>query len=385
MSAMHRLRLVTVAGTTVATLAVTASVAPVSAAPRPVPRQTSQQTAEGQARMLVPSGLDNPRHLAFDRRGRLYVAEAGRGGKGPCMKGPEGGQVCFGTSGAVSVIGRRGAHHRVASGFPSLAAPDGTSALGPADLVIGQRGQFVLSIGLGANPSVRKTLPRVGRRFMGTLTTARFGSATRSVLADLSGYEAAKDPDRAGPDSNPVGFIRRGSGFVAADAGGNDIVAVSSRGKVMALRTFAARSVPSPMGGPAIKMQSVPTTVVAGPHGVLFVSELTGFPFPARGARIYRVAPHKPVQVYARGLTNVTDLAWYRGHLYAVQISDVGLAAEKGLPHGSLVRVRPGRTPVTLAKNLPAPYGVAIRGGTAYVTTCTVCKGGGGVATIPVR
>jgi hypothetical protein len=29
--------------------------------------------------------------------------------------------------------------------------------------------------------------------------------------------------------------------------------------------------------------------------------------------------------------------------------------------------------------NLPAPYGVAVHNGSAYVTTCAVCKGGGQV------
>jgi hypothetical protein len=33
---------------------------------------------------VVMSGLDNPRGLALGRNGTLYVAEAGRGGTGPC-------------------------------------------------------------------------------------------------------------------------------------------------------------------------------------------------------------------------------------------------------------------------------------------------------------
>jgi glucose/arabinose dehydrogenase len=34
---------------------------------------------------VVMSGLDNPRGLAFGPDGALYVAEAGRGGPGPCV------------------------------------------------------------------------------------------------------------------------------------------------------------------------------------------------------------------------------------------------------------------------------------------------------------
>ena len=34
---------------------------------------------------VVMTGLDNPRDLAFGPEGALYVAEAGRGGDGPCF------------------------------------------------------------------------------------------------------------------------------------------------------------------------------------------------------------------------------------------------------------------------------------------------------------
>src|SRR6266540_3342295 len=33
----------------------------------------------------VMINLDNPRGLAFDKKGALFVAEAGRGGAGPCQ------------------------------------------------------------------------------------------------------------------------------------------------------------------------------------------------------------------------------------------------------------------------------------------------------------
>ena len=41
------------------------------------------------AQTVVMSGLDNPRGLAFAPNGALYVAEAGRGGDGPCVVNAE--------------------------------------------------------------------------------------------------------------------------------------------------------------------------------------------------------------------------------------------------------------------------------------------------------
>ena len=53
---------------------------------------------------------------------------------------------------------------------------------------------------------------------------------------------------------------------------------------------------------------------------------------------------------------------------------------------GSLLRSTAGDNSMedTVAGSLLAPYGVAIRHGAAYVTTCTVCAGGGTVTRVPL-
>ena len=313
---------------------------------------------------VVATGLDNPRQLTIDlghgdgrlhrgghgREAALYVAEAGRGGTGTCVQGPEG-EACFGLSAAVTRV-RGGQQDRVVTGLPSLAARDGSRASGAADVVV-KGSWYAVTLGLGADPALRDTIE--GGEGFGTLVAGRFGGG-QFTLADLAEFEAANDPDGAGPDSNPTGLSATHRGFVVTDSGANALQFVDWRGHITTLATFPERVVPSAPPAPPgdLPMQSVPTSAVRGPDGAWYVSELTGFPFPAGGARIYRVFPGMPATVYASGLTNVTDLAWHEDTLYAVQLAgNAGLMAAQGLPIGSLERINDDGSHTTVAGDCP--------------------------------
>src|SRR4051812_31076557 len=83
---------------------------------------------------LVASGLDNPRGIDVDRHGFVYVAEAGRGGSGPCLPGAEGTTQCLGQSGAITLVAY-GKQQRIIGGLPSVADEGtGAGALGPEDV-----------------------------------------------------------------------------------------------------------------------------------------------------------------------------------------------------------------------------------------------------------
>ncbi len=298
------------------------------------------------------------------------------------MTGPEDDNVCFGTTGAVTKVTPKGAQSRVLTGLPSIGAEGtGEGAIGPADVQwLGGRGLAVV-VGLGADPAVRAGLPAVGAK-MATIQLAARGSNTTRTLVDLGAYEATANPIHD-PDSNPSAIVRNGSGFMVTGAGGNDLVAVSRTGTVSTTAVFDDQlaTAPSFLGlppGTKIPAQAVPTAVVRGPDGAFYVSQLTGFPFEPGLAKIYRVVPGQAPTVYASGLTNVSSLAFSDdGQLYAVQIADGGLLAG---PIGSVRRITPGGTThAVVAGGLFAPYGLAIRGSSAYVTTCAVCAGGGEV------
>lgn len=92
----------------------------------------------------IASGLRNPRGIDWHNRA-LYVAEAGRGGSGPCVEG-EFGEVCLGRTGAITRI-RGGNQARIAGGLPSIASPDGTGAIGPHDVAMDD-GKLYVTVGL---------------------------------------------------------------------------------------------------------------------------------------------------------------------------------------------------------------------------------------------
>lgn len=335
---------------------------------------------------VIATGLDNPRQLSFTPTGDLLVAEAGRGGAGPCRPSPEGGNECFGASGAVTKINSQGAQSRIITGLPSFGGENtGASAIGPSDVLAVGRNISVL-IGLGADPASRATLPAPGQQ-MGTLIQTTKDNGTYRTIADIAGWEAANNPID-NPDSDPVGMLYNCGNYVVADAGGNTLLNADLRGRVTELAQFPDNMItPSPVpGGPdPFPQQAVPTSVATiGNDNAYYVSQLTGFPFGQGAASIFRVDHRGNVTTYATGLTNVTDLAFNGRDLYAVQISTTGL--QTGSVQGSVVKVKRNGTAPTdhtvVAGDLFAPYGIAIRNNRAYVTTGAVAPGAGQVIKI---
>jgi hypothetical protein len=355
----------------------------------------------GQAISVVATGLDSPRHLAFGDRGDLFVAEAGRGGPTTaCFVGGEG-PACWGTTGAVTKVDRRGRQSRIADGLPSMSNTPGLdSAIGPHGIIVLGSDHVIITNGGPTEPKTLDTGTTIARETLAAQNPAAklFGRVLLIVprgrpvaLEDINVCERRVNPDAGvgnpAVDTNPVDLIRDGFRFAVADAGGNAIDTVDLFGRVRNLTVFANRNVPNPFappGAPPIPMQAVPTSIEEGPDGHYYVGQLTGFPFPVGGANVFRVNPHTGRQsVFASGFTNIMDLAFGRdGTLYVLEIDHDGLLTPAN--EGAIFAVtRKGARRIELpAGALPYPGGIAVGRDGLYVSINARSPGGGQVIRI---
>lgn len=321
---------------------------------------------------VVMSGLDNPRGLAFGPEGALYVAEAGRGGPGPCVF-LRGAPQCYGPTGAVSRLWR-GKQERIATGLPSYGTAASTT--GPHDISFLGRGGAYVTIGLGLEGLPRSALA-VGDQF-GWLVHVSASGGWRPI-ADVAAYEFAANPAGGPLDSNPYGLVAEPGSRVVADAGANALLRVAANGTISTLAVLPTRANPTPIGPPFI--ESVPTAVAVGPDGAYYVSELTGVPFAAGLANIYRVVPGQAPAVAWSGFTTVIDIAFGPdGSLYVLEHSTGPVFF--ALP-GRLIKVAPDGTRTTIIDGLTRPGSVAVGpDGALYVSNRSTSIGTGEVLRI---
>lgn len=341
-----------------------------------VATMTAPTSAAESGPTVVASGLTSPRQLAFSPDGTLYVAEAGGPKAGSnCHDHPGLGNMCLGHTGSIARIDSDGTVTRVVTGLPGLSNADET--IGASDLVFTGNRHFAVTVGLGAAPEFRDLFgPQaalLGRVLEGDLKTGALED-----VADIAAYETSANPDGTDLDTNPVGIARWGDSYVLADAGGNSVVRTDGS-TVAVLPPVPAFGPNAPF--PGFPADAVPTDVVRGPDGAWYVSQLVGFPFEKGSSSIWRVAPGSAPTKWATGLTNVTSLAFSEeGDLYAVELAENGLLSG---PIGRLAHVTPGGSShATVAGDMFAPYGVAIRGSNAWVTTGSLLAGGGQVVQV---
>jgi hypothetical protein len=295
-------------------------------------------------------GLDNPRGLAFDASGALYVAEAGRGNASPnepvvlrddlhpatalpqnCTS--DGAPYSCGATGAITRL-QAGVQERIATGLPSGIALQNPGAgnvkLGPnavSWLGVGRpsrRGLYV-PIGLWDDPNDRAAnYPSPLATGFGQIVHVN-ASGTWDYVHDIAAFVAtlhcdmgteawcdAKEVARGYPDANPYSIIARPDHLTVLDASANVLLRVNNTGRASLLATFPLVLPPDTTtctAQPTIG-DAVPTSVVIGPDEAYYVGEHTGFPFYAGNAKVYRVVPGEEPTVFLRGFTTINGIAF---------------------------------------------------------------------------
>jgi streptogramin lyase len=340
---------------------------------------------------VVQGGLNTPRHLVLTRTG-LVVTESGavspvgtaNCATGPATEGAGTSQFCTSSTGAIFDIPPHGQATPVLTELPSVTEEAIGEVTGPSAIAYGH-GQEAVTIDdfLVNKDGGNSLLPRPFASAFGTLRLISHGKGKAVDLAAFaaahpqSAYSLGTVPGEVAYDSDPYDVIAYRGGWVVADAGANDLLYVSATGQVSMLARFpaVAEQVPAGVfGNPTpitVDAQAVPTSVAIGPDGALYVSLLRGVPSDPGTADIYRVLPGHQPEIWARGLTSVTAIAFDRhGRLLATEFNTGGLLSPPAVP-GALVRISDnGHTVTTLpVPGLYQPTGVAVSaGGTVYVS-----------------
>jgi len=352
--------------------------------------------AEAAKLELIASGLDNPRRLTFDSDGTLYVTEAGRGGSGPFIQGPElSVSLGFGLTGAVTRI-QDGTQERVLSGLPSLAltAPNTVppetvgaylAAVGPHDVGFDLNHNAYVLQGYASTANQKNILGAAGADVGKLLSfnVSADGEWTRNdfsidLLANRQLYNPYADGDYL---NNPYDLEVRGDNFVIADAGGNNFFTTDLTGEV----SLGARFAPFTVDG--VSVESVPTSITVGPDNAYYVGEYTGVPYPEGGARVYRVVPGSEPEIFADGFTQITGLDFDdQGNLYVLEYSVNSTIDPAAELLGALTQISPDGSRQTLVapgEGLIAPNGLTTGSdGSIYVSNRSVFVGEGEVVRI---
>ncbi len=168
-------------------------------------------------------------------------------------------------------------------------------------------------------------------------------------------------------DTHPYNLIKGPDGDIyISDAGANAIIHRKSAGHYSVLAEIPGFANPTPVGPPQV--QGVPTGIIFDGHHFL-VSTLTGFPFPAGQAVVYKVSLAGDVSVYQPGFTTLVDIA--DGNMYGHALLQHGTFGPTGfVPNtGSLILTN-GSHSTTLTSTLNTPVGLKqVNGYTWYITS----------------
>lgn len=320
----------------------------------------------GGAPEVLATGLLDPRFIVIDGD-NVYFTESGTGGDEEIFTvagegTPEAGEMISmsGHTGKLSVLSATdGSITEIVSDFRSYTFGDHGEIVGAAGLALDGAGTAYVAVGAPG--------PFVGDMNLtgeeGVVYKVDLASGEKEVIADLVTWEIEQNPDPIAIDSNLYGADLLDGMLYVADAGGNTIISVDvESGEVTTFAITGGLEAPflppegNPMRGGEMAIDSVPSCVVVGPDDRLYVSYVTGGPFPAGFAPVDAFSADGTEERVAEGLTMVGDLAFdSSGRMYASIISTNFI--EQG--PGQVVRIEADGSLTPVLDGIPVPGGIA--------------------------
>ncbi|MCC6315173.1 MAG: ScyD/ScyE family protein [Thermomicrobiales bacterium] len=242
---------------------------------------------------LVASGLTNPRGMAWDAAGALYVAQAGTGRT----------ETSVGAAASVARI-EDGCPVPVVAGLPSTRGMSG-AVQGPSDIAFLDGALYVLQDSQDDRGDLKATFPN------GVYAATAQGGVRRvaGISAWMDANAAATIPYDRGKLGETYAMLT-GDGFLwVVESNEGQILRVTPDGSIARVADLS-------------DAHPVPTGIAPAPDGGVYVANLTTTPYPAGAAHVVHISPTGDVATVWTGLTMVAALAvGDDGALYALELS----------------------------------------------------------------
>lgn len=282
----------------------------------------------------VTTGLEGPMGMEIDGMGNIWLAETGTGKN----------------DGKVLIVKPNGAKYDAIINLSSMPNALSKELEGPAHLLLDKGWLYILSAD-----------------YLYKVNVATFKAGDKALDGSKLNFEdvgtVIRDMKIVDPnDSHPYNLTKGPDGDIyMVDAGANAVIHRQSAGKYSVLAMLPNLPNPSGIGGPT--EQAVPTGIIYDGHDFL-VSTLTGFPFPADQAVIYKVslAGKNNVSVYKGGFTTLVDIAKGNssGHV-VLEYGSFGFGTKPPdfLPNTGTLKLVTSESSIVITDGLNIPAGLA--------------------------